>query len=1137
MLNAAGKVTLSGGPMLNVTVPIQADGTYTFLDVLAGNYIVTATVTNTLLTGVTNSVAATGQTTTTNIDIISAGVVTGLVTRPDNSLAIGDTVNLRITGFTPLTTSVDTSGHYSFTDVPIGPAEVDCYDSLSNTAGTANFTIMNGVTTTANLPLQSAGTVNGTISVNDGSSVAGLTVTLTSSTSTGTQTLTTTANGLGVFTFTNVTPGTIVLRSTNSEGLQGTGNGSLPIAGSTVTINISLIAAGNLQGTVFLGDGTTPAPGIQVTLSPAPLTGTAVVTTGSNGQFSYANVPVGNFSLNASNTTNGDQGSANGQIQTINQQRTVNIRLNGFGNLAVTVLNPSGAPVPDASVTVTTNNIYSKKTASTNSSGVAQFSNIFAGSFNVSASDPVSGYSVNSGGTIAYNGNATITLNLQALASLQGTIYAPDGVTPEGGATVVLIGPVNKNVVTGSNGTYSFASIPTGYYDISVRDAAVVTRAYVNGIQLQTSGSVITQNLTFVGVGSVSGTVTNQDGSPAQNFAITLTSQNSIIGGAQGVTTASDGTYIFAEVPVGKFTMAVNNLPVGEIGYGNGSITADGGSATVNIQIQGNSITLPVTLTDADGFTFAIYGNGTYSGNGSSGGLNPFYGTQALNISVAGAYTGFGNSGAAAIQSLNGQQVELSAPVGSLNVTRKIYVPANGYFARRLDVLQNPTSSPITATVLVGSGGYNRVVKNGAISVITSSNGTTNLTASTNWVVDDDDTGAKPYPQTQPALANVYSGPSAPTGLASLSYSSQTYTYGYGGNGSNLYTLTYGSVISTYVPVVIPANSQVSFLTFTSQEATDGTAETAAQRLTQLPPEALAGLSTTDIASIVNFVVPSTSNLPAINPPVPGTLGGQVVAGDNVTPVPNAAVYVQSTDLEYGSGATATADASGNYSLPFAATSYAAEAIDPITSQQSVMATGAFQAGSLTQTQNIPFTNTGILQGLIQTTGQTKIFNGSAYASSYCGNMYCGQASRAFGPTGTFTFLTLPSGSANVYANVYTSAAGGFYLTGGQSISPGVTNYITLTLPATGNVSGVVTNADGTPATERLRLRRSFNHRHVRNRHYGCRWQLLLHRHRSRHVHHQCDRSHHHHRRLEDRSHHAGHHQHRQPAVCRQRAR
>ena len=1068
VLNVSGTITLSGGPMNSVTVPIQADGTYTITDVLQGSYNLLAQVTSTLLTGLTTANVTTGQTTVANVTIVESGNVTGSVTRADGSLAVGDEVNLRVPGQGALTVFVNTAGQYAFTDIPIGIYEIDCFDPQSSSAASATVTITSSATTTQNLLLQNTGTVTGNLSVNDGSSVAGLTVTLTSTTSNGVQNLSTVANATGGYTFSGVSPGSILLHATNAAGLQGSGTGSLPLAGQTVTINVALIAAGNVTGTVFQGDGVTPAPGIQVTLSPAPLTSSATTVTNASGVYNYQNVPYGGFTVYASNATNGDRGQTSSQIQINGQLRTVNVTLNGFGNLTVKVVDVTGNPIANAAVTVNNGTIGTVYTGSSDANGNAAFNNIFAGYFSVTARSPITGLSAQASGTLAYNANQIVTVTLQAVGNIQGTVYAPDGVTPVAGATVQLYS--GATVTTAANGSYQFTSQTLGYYNLNARDAAGYVRAIANGVQLQASGVTVTQNLTFIGVASVSGLVSNPDGTPAENYNLTLVSQNPTIGGAQYVTTGAVGTYSVAEVPIGAFTVSVNGLASNLAGYAASAITANGVNVTVNIQIVSSTVTLPITLTDADGFTYTVAGNGDYGATGQLGGLSPFYDAQTLGLSIGGTAYTFGSGGppTTAIQSLNGQQVELTqSTVPGLNVTRKIYVPATGYFSRRLEVLQNTTASPITVAVKEG-GDVERYSKYSP-QVITTSNGNMTVDNTILWAVDDDDSGSQPYPQTQPALANIFEGAGASTGVSSVTESTYTQPFQ---PFRNLTYYTYQYWTYTYDSVTIPANSTASFLFFTAQEATSPTAVTAAQRLEQLPAEALAGLSPADLANVTNFVIPAVQNLPALSPPSTNSLGGHVYAGDGVTPIPNALVYVQSTDLEYGSGTSATADVIGSYNIPtLVANSYAAEAIDPATSIKSPTDTGAIPFNVFNQTQDIVFTNTGILQGVVKSTGAGTFTGGTAYLDFPCSNgvLYCNQAAANFGPGGTFTFLTALAGNDGISANVTTPQGGtigmpsnyGFF---GINIPAQQTTQFTITVPATGTISGTVTNADGSPA-------------------------------------------------------------------------
>ncbi len=1069
VLNVSGTIALTGGPLNTpVIIPIRADGTYQITGLLpADNYIVTARVTNTLLSGVTTAVITAAGTTVANITIGDSGNVQGTVTRANGTLAVGDIVNLRAANGTALAVTADTSGHYMFTDLPAATYTVDAYDAQSNAAASATVVVTSNSNATQNLVLQSSGTVTGTVTVNDGSSVANLTITLTSVTTSGTQTLTTTTGANGTFTFTHVSPGAISLRTTTPAGLQGAASGSLPLAGQTVTINMALTVAGSLTGTVFQADGTTPAVGIQVTLSPAPLSGSAITTTDSAGHYSYAVVAIGGFTVYASNTTNGDRGQASSQIQTNGQARTVNVTLNGFGNLTVLVTNANSVAVANAAVTLTNQTIGTRYTGTSDASGKVVFSNAFAGSYYLFAKDPVTGLNNQVYGTLAAGSNSSVTVKLQSAGTIQGHVYKADGVTPAAGATVQpSFGP---SAVTSADGSYQFISALTGTYTFAVLDSNGVVRARSGYVTLQNNGDVLTQDYTFIGLGTVHGMVTNTDGSPVENTNLSVNSQNATIGGTQNVTTRGDGTYTVASLPVGNFTITVTGLPQSLAGFGNGNIAADGSDVTLNIQLASSSVTLPVTLTDADGFTYPISGGGNfYSDTPGITGTSAFSSTQSLILTPAGSpgsAATFGSGGAptTAIQALNGRQIEINQPLlAGLNVTRKIYVPADGYFSRRLDVLQNSTSSPITVNVTVSGQEH---FGQGDPEVVTTSNGNKTIDKSVLWIVDNDDLGALPYPRSQPALANVIAGPGAPSTLSSVTTS--TYYNGYPFNFTyflEYWTYNYGSI-------TVPANSTVSLLSFTAQEATSSAATTAAQRLVQLPSEALAGLSTAERASIVNFVIPTTQTLPDVHPPAVGTLSGTVFAGDGTTPIPNASVFAQSTDLLYGFGTSTKADPTGVYSLPnVLATAYAVEAQDPATSVTSDTTTGTFAGAN--QTQNILFTNTGILQGLVAATGATTFSGGQASIVLPCinGNLGCNYINANFGPNGKFTILTVPAGTIGIGANVSTNGGGSVHLPVDGSyftidLPAKQTTQFTLTMPATGNITGTVTNGDGSPAS------------------------------------------------------------------------
>ena len=456
----------------------------------------------------------------------------------------------------------------------------------------------------------------------------------------------------------------------------------------------------------------------------------------------------------------------------------------------------------------------------------------------------------------------------------------------------------------------------------------------------------------------------NVDGTVLENAPLLIVDNNSTIGVRTNTTTGGDGTYSISNLGLGTVAVTVQRLDQSLAGYGTTTLSTDGSSVELDIQIVSSSVTLPVTLNDADAYPYNISSAGTFYQAGASA-VSAFYQADQLTFGSAGAVFTFGDSSVptTALQSLGGRQVEINQPnVFGLNVTRKIYVPPTATSPATLTCCKTPVPRPSPSALPTA-----------ASSVTTRTSASTSTPTPTahprsirrpQWIVDDDDTGAKPFPETQPAVGKVFAG----TG-ATLSPSNVTsaVTGGFYGNNIYYYYLTETIAFST---VTVPANSTVSFLTFDAQENASGTAKTAAQRLVQLPAEALAGLSSTDLATVANFAVPATPIAAIAAPATGAALNGTVYAGDGQTPIPTPSVYVESTDLYYGWGLAGGSSITGAYgAVPEPQTGYAAFAIDPATGVQSISNTGTISSNS-SQQQNILFTGTGILAGLVQPTGQ-----------------------------------------------------------------------------------------------------------------------------------------------------------------------
>src|SRR5262249_20049983 len=132
-----------------------------------------------------------------------------------------------------------------------------------------------------------------------------------------------------------------------------------------------------------------------------------------------------------------------------------------------------------------------------------------------------------------------------------------------------------------------------------------------------------------------------------------------------------------------------------------------------------------------------------------------------LDIVTAGSPTRFtgqnGTGQTLAITELNGRQIGITQTgLAGLDVTRKIFVPADGYFARYLEILKNPGGSPVTVDVRLTSNFrfvrklQNNFSFNREPRIISTSSGDTILSVADPasrdfWVIVDDDEDIDPF--------------------------------------------------------------------------------------------------------------------------------------------------------------------------------------------------------------------------------------------------------------------------------------------------------------------------------------------------------------------------------------------------------
>jgi photosystem II stability/assembly factor-like uncharacterized protein len=459
---AGATVSFSGG-----STTTNASGVYQFSGVASGTYNVTAVATG--FFAVTESAAvSSGQTTTLNFRLSPGGKIAGTVTDSSGAAIAGASVHI-FGGSIPqnLTLTTNASGAYATDFISTGS-----YTIVASASGFATQTkgtnVTAGQTSTVNFTLAAVaatGALNGTVvDISNNVPISGATVSFSGGT--------TTTDGNGFYQFTNVAPGTYSVTASHSGFFSSTQSATVS-SGATTTLNFQLATGGKLAGTVTNSSGSAIS-GATVMISGGSVPTSVTLTTSSTGAYATNFIPVGTYTITVSATGFTTQS----KTATVNtgQTTTVNFTLSaggGTGTLSGTVVNISNnAAISGATVS------FSGGSTTTNSSGFYQFTNVAAGTYNVTASH--TGY-FSSTQTATVSGGATTTLNFKLATGgkLAGTVKNSSGAAISGATVKISGGSIATSVTltTSSTGAYTTNFIPVGTYTITVSHTGFTTQS------------------------------------------------------------------------------------------------------------------------------------------------------------------------------------------------------------------------------------------------------------------------------------------------------------------------------------------------------------------------------------------------------------------------------------------------------------------------------------------------------------------------------------------------------------------------------------------------------------------------------------------------------------------------------------
>ena len=1067
---ANAQVTITIGSETRTT-STNGSGLYAFSGFTPNNFVVSAVDPTTGLNGQASGYLFANTSAVANIQLSASGTITGTVFARNGTTPVAN-ANVVLSGSSLATTTTNEAGQFTFSFVFVGAFTLDATDYTGNHGRSTGSIPKTGSVVQSNITFLGQGTVSGLVTDSSQNPAANAPVSLNSQSIFG-GVSTTTTDYAGNYSLSNIFVGPFnVTASSSALQLGGQAGGTITADQQSITANITLTAAGTVTGTIFHSDGVTPDSFAQVTLSDG-----ATIQADVNGIYTLSFVPVGSYAISVTDPSDGDQGAGSVTIGSQGQVQTVNINLNGQGNVTVTVLNASGTPDASAILTLTGQTQFGGAfNGITQANGTYTFSQVPAGGFAVTASDPVSQAGAGPvSGSVTPGGSAAVTLQLQPVGSVTGFIFAANGVTAVSGISVNLVGEVTQTTTSGSDGSFLFSVVPSGTYTLQAVDGSGNVRASAS-VSVASQGSSVQQNLILVGYGTVTGVVQSTSGGPPiVNAAITLTDAS---GKVQTAFSGEGGSYSISQVAVGPFTAtAVFGLPGQvEAGIVQGLITADGTTTTANIFLTGQSQVLPATLYDANAEEYMV----SLDGSLQLGYKEEFYtavstltqGAMLLNVISGGTATPFTGSSTAATSS-NGREFDITqSGVDGLNITRKVYIPIDGYFARYLEVLQNPGGSSVSVglqltTTIRFTSNYDASGDQIAVppAIVTTSTGDNVFNTSDNWGVFQDTgqnvTGVVSY-QVLPPVADVFDGPGG-----TLQATSATWTID---NTNHI-----GILQEEFDNITVPAGGQTALLHFFSTQVNVPGAIATAQRLVQLPPEGLAGILATDLPTIVNFVMPA-NGVSTLSPleSLTGQVFGQVLAGDGVTGIPKAQVTFQSNDPLFGNVQSAVANATGNYSFagqlnsygastPVPVTGFIVQATDPATNLQSANTAGSFASGNTVAQQNIVLQGGGSLSGnVFYSNGEPATSGNVDIALLQNGGGLGADPVVQIGSNGSYNLAGLGSGSYSLTATVPGGQSGPALVgTASATIISGQQATVDIGLEQTGAVSGTVFGVTG----------------------------------------------------------------------------
>jgi hypothetical protein len=582
-----------------------ADGTFNLDDLNPGAYRVTAYNTEFATPVSRGGSLGANETQTCEVRLLATppGKIQGRVSQPDGTpLSAGATVTLGNFAFPEIRTQTDQYGHYEFAEsIPEGIYELTATDT--STGRTRRLTVALRANESATFNITLYGTGNLRVHVVDASGnpvtsgsvrVSGLLFPFEQRDADIGA-----ANG-GVLEFSGLPEG-IYGASATRQGLGGAQQVTIA-RDATAEVTVQLQATGSIRGRVLKPGGSEGAGLADVSL----LIGDRIIgivpssdAQGSEGAFSFSNIPTSSFTLEAFDNRTGRRGRATGYITRQSEVVEVNIQLQAIG--AVTgLVTANGVPIAHTLVSIISyNNIQGTSAqATTDDNGRYRFTGIPVGQFVVDVLNAPGGLTGQTRGevtgTVEPLADTIADVALQPSVTLTGTVQKADASGPVAGAAVEVVsrfGYAARTTTTDESGHYRLEFVPIEE-NMRIRAVSPTESNDRGEVTLDTTpepGALLTVDVPLAGLGAVNGLATDHLGNPLSAGTVTLineawgtNSRLTIVAPVQ-----ADGQYSIENAPAGEFNLQLTVPDNSRKGAATGTI------------IAGQTVNLPINLEES----------------------------------------------------------------------------------------------------------------------------------------------------------------------------------------------------------------------------------------------------------------------------------------------------------------------------------------------------------------------------------------------------------------------------------------------------------------------------------------------------------------------------------------------------------